>query len=265
MLARFNDTLELVEIVARQVSRAVGSSIELGGSLEFRARRIARCRSSLRRGARRAISSVCQFRVRGAIIDGVRVMGRLPRRAHERLRGLEAASRTSEGALEDVHARQPPGSGRRTRRTEPGRALGGDGDRDGGGSRWPSTGAAKKGELVGVAAALDPEAQTAAAELIEPGARRDRRPARAGVRAREPPLSGGRTLRSGREGSSVSASRWASRLHTRAIGRSDQAPARSGRLTIVRSFTSGETPPMVGRERGDGDRRRFAAPWLALR
>ena len=51
------------------------------------------------------------FRVRGAIIDGVRVVGRLPRRAHERLRGLEAAVRTSEGALEDVHAPQPPGAG----------------------------------------------------------------------------------------------------------------------------------------------------------
>jgi RNA polymerase sigma factor for flagellar operon FliA len=36
-------------------------------------------------------------------------MARLPRRTHERLSGLEAAARVSEGAVEDVYAPQPPG------------------------------------------------------------------------------------------------------------------------------------------------------------
>jgi RNA polymerase sigma factor for flagellar operon FliA len=42
------------------------------------------------------------FRVRGAIIDGVRSIAQLPRRAHERLRAVDAAARVSEGAAEDV-------------------------------------------------------------------------------------------------------------------------------------------------------------------
>jgi RNA polymerase sigma factor for flagellar operon FliA len=44
------------------------------------------------------------FRVRGAIIDGIRSMAQLPRRAHERLSGMAAALRVSEGAADDSFA-----------------------------------------------------------------------------------------------------------------------------------------------------------------
>jgi len=47
--------------------------------------------------------------VRGAIVDGVRSIARLPRRAHERLRALDAAARVSEGAAEDVLGVAPRG------------------------------------------------------------------------------------------------------------------------------------------------------------
>src|SRR5690606_27303369 len=52
------------------------------------------------------------FRVKGAIIDGVRAMSRVPRRVHERLGALAAASRVSEGALEDLQVSPPPGATR---------------------------------------------------------------------------------------------------------------------------------------------------------
>lgn len=42
------------------------------------------------------------FRVRGAIIDGVRSVAQLPRRAYERLNGLSAALKVSEGSADDA-------------------------------------------------------------------------------------------------------------------------------------------------------------------
>ena len=50
------------------------------------------------------------FRVRGAILDGVRASSRLPRRTHERLRALGAATLVSEGAAEDAFAPPAPGA-----------------------------------------------------------------------------------------------------------------------------------------------------------
>ncbi len=44
------------------------------------------------------------YRVRGAMIDGIRKMAPLSRRAHERLSLLQAAHSTSEGASEDLSA-----------------------------------------------------------------------------------------------------------------------------------------------------------------
>ena len=163
-------------------------------------------------GSRRA-----DLAVRGAIIDGVRVMGRLPRRAHERLRGLEAASRTSQGALEDVHARQPPGSGpahadqslsEHLAAMATAMAMG----------LMAEHGRGEEGELVGVAAVDDPEAQTAAAELraIVRSAIGDL-PEQESELVRRHYLEGERFDLVAKDlGLSKS---WASRLHTRAIGR----------------------------------------------
>jgi RNA polymerase sigma factor for flagellar operon FliA len=216
VLARFNDTLELVEIVARQVSRAIGAGIEFGDLLSFG-------REGLLEAARRydpergvPFRAYANFRVRGAIIDGIRVMGRLPRRAHERLRGLEAASRTSEGLLEDLHAPQAPGSG----------AINADRSLSDHLAAMATAiavglvsgpGVTEDGELVGVSAA-DPEAQTADAELraLLRGAIGDL-PEQESELVRRHYLEGERFDAVAKDlGLSKS---WASRLHTRAIGR----------------------------------------------
>jgi RNA polymerase sigma factor FliA len=42
------------------------------------------------------------FRVRGAIIDGIRSLAQLPRPAYERLNGMSAALKVSEGAADDA-------------------------------------------------------------------------------------------------------------------------------------------------------------------
>jgi RNA polymerase sigma factor for flagellar operon FliA len=43
------------------------------------------------------------------MLDGVRQLSHLPRRVHEKLKAFENASRYSEHALEDLHAPAPPG------------------------------------------------------------------------------------------------------------------------------------------------------------
>lgn len=111
VLERFSSALGLVDIVARQILRTLGGASELEELLSFG-------REGLWDAARRFDDSrgvpfrgYANFRVRGAIIDGVRSSARLSRRTHERLNGLQAAARISEGAFEDLSVPRPPGSG----------------------------------------------------------------------------------------------------------------------------------------------------------
>ena len=102
VLERFHSTLELVDLIARQVRRTLGHGVELDDLVSYG-------REGLLEAARRydasrgvPFRSYANFRVRGAVVDGVRANARLPRRLHEKLRAFDAASRVSEGALEDV-------------------------------------------------------------------------------------------------------------------------------------------------------------------
>ena len=111
VLERFSSGLALVDVIARQILRSLGGVADLQDLLSFgreglwdAARRFDESRGVPFRG-------YANFRVRGAIIDGVRASARLSRRTHERLNGLQAATRVSEGALEDVSAPRIPGSG----------------------------------------------------------------------------------------------------------------------------------------------------------
>ena len=111
VLERFSSALGLVDIIARQILRTLGGAGDFEELLSFG-------REGLWDAARRFDDSrgvpfrgYANFRVRGAIIDGVRSSARLSRRTHERLNGLQAAARISEGAFEDVSVPRPPGSG----------------------------------------------------------------------------------------------------------------------------------------------------------
>ncbi|HVJ16097.1 MAG TPA: sigma-70 family RNA polymerase sigma factor [Polyangiaceae bacterium] len=107
---RFDAALDLVESIVRQVARAIGAGVELDELRSFGHEGLldAARRFDAERGV--PFRGYASFRVRGAIIDGVRSLARLPRRTHQRLNGLAAASRTSEGALEDTLAAPPPGA-----------------------------------------------------------------------------------------------------------------------------------------------------------
>ncbi|MDX2054948.1 MAG: sigma-70 family RNA polymerase sigma factor [Polyangiaceae bacterium] len=110
VLERFEQQLELVEIIVRQLARSVGPSMELDDLRSFG-------REGLWEAARRfdpergvPFKAYANFRVKGAVIDGVRATGRLPRRVHARLFALQAASQYSEGKAEDAQVEAAPGS-----------------------------------------------------------------------------------------------------------------------------------------------------------
>lgn len=107
VLERFNEQRDLVEIIARQVTREMGRLVEFDdlrqmgfvGLLEA-ARRFDESRGiPFRRFA--------NYRVRGAMLDGIRKGAPLPRRAHERARALQAALLVAEEASD---ASTPPGT-----------------------------------------------------------------------------------------------------------------------------------------------------------
>ncbi len=112
VLARFQAQLELVEIIARQTLRALGSAVELDDLRSYG-------REGLLDAARKfdadrgvPFRAYANFRVRGAIIDGIRSTAQLPRRTYERLNGLSASLRVSEGTAEDTFAAASAGATR---------------------------------------------------------------------------------------------------------------------------------------------------------
>lgn len=109
VLTRFNESLDLVHRLCRKLARTSGAactaeeleSFGMEGLLEA-ARRFDPDRGVPFRG-------YATFRVKGAIIDGVRSMARLPRHVHDRLKHMDAGQSVSEGAYEDLCAQKAPG------------------------------------------------------------------------------------------------------------------------------------------------------------
>jgi RNA polymerase sigma factor for flagellar operon FliA len=213
----FNATLDLVDIVARQVGRAIGQAVDLDELVSYG-------REGLLDAARRydpsrgvPFRAYANYRVRGAVLDGVRALARLPRRTYERLTALEAASRVSEGAAEDLYAPRPPGSGPVQAEQALAEHLAGMATAMAVG--LVTSGArGEDGEPTSVSGGDDPEEATAKAELL--AVVRDAIEQLSYEEAelvRRHYLEGERFDRVAQElGLSKS---WASRLHTRAIGR----------------------------------------------
>jgi len=217
VLARVESALSLVESLARQVARAVGSHAELEDLVSYG-------REGLLDAARRfdpergvPFRAYASYRVRGAIIDGLRSSGGLPRRAFERLFAMRGADRVSEGALDDTLTPPPPGA----RPSDAERALG---DHLAAMATAVAVGLlyasahGEEGERTAVANTQDPESAVAEAEL-----RVLVRDAIAELPHEEQELVRRHYLQGERfdlvaQELGLSKS-WASRLHTRAVGR----------------------------------------------
>lgn len=100
--ALVHENLDLVDILARQVGRRVGSHVRLDDLTSYGHEGLleASRRFEPERGV--PFRAFATLRVRGAMLDGLRKDQALPRRAHERVRALRAATFASEGAVEDV-------------------------------------------------------------------------------------------------------------------------------------------------------------------
>lgn len=217
VLERFDSALDLVEILAKQIARTLGPTVELGDLVSYG-------REGLLDAARRfdpargvPFRAYASYRVRGSIVDGMRSMARLPRRVHERLRGLAAASEFSAGRLEDMAQPAAPGSSR----ADADRALA---DHLAGMATAMAVGLVlqtahgEEGELVGVAQDQSPEEALARAELLAVVRETIATlPHEEAELVRRHYLEGERfDLVASELGLSKS---WASRLHTRAMGR----------------------------------------------
>jgi RNA polymerase sigma factor for flagellar operon FliA len=116
VLARFEEQLSLVRIIARQVVRELGRTVELE-EMEA-AGRLGLLEAARRFDPERGVpfKRFANYRVRGAMIDAVRKSGPLPRRAWERLRALEASAEVGAAVSEDAGA--APGAGLRPAEAE---------------------------------------------------------------------------------------------------------------------------------------------------
>lgn len=105
VLERFHAELELVNIIASQVARSLGRGVEFDDLVS--AGREGLLDAARRYDAARGIPfrAYANFRVRGAVLDGVRQMSALPRRAYERLAAMEAAVAVSEGEAQFAFAK----------------------------------------------------------------------------------------------------------------------------------------------------------------
>ena len=109
VLARFREGLIAVKPIAIRLKRSLGRVAELDDLISYG-------QSGLLAAARRydpergvPFRAFANFRIRGAMLDGVRKLSHLPRRVHERLKAFENAATFSEGAVEDLNSSPPPG------------------------------------------------------------------------------------------------------------------------------------------------------------
>jgi RNA polymerase sigma factor for flagellar operon FliA len=102
ILERFHSHLDLVDVIARQLAREIGRSVELDDLRSMGQQGLLEAARRFDEGRGVSFRRFANYRVRGAMLDGVRKSAPLPRRAHARVRALEAALLVSEAAAEDA-------------------------------------------------------------------------------------------------------------------------------------------------------------------
>lgn len=104
VMDRFQAELRLVEVMARQLQREVGEVLDVDELVSFGQEGL--LTASRRYDPDRGIPfrKYAHHRVRGAMLDGMRSHGSLPRRAHEKLRVLQTANLMTSGFFDDNSA-----------------------------------------------------------------------------------------------------------------------------------------------------------------
>ncbi|MFO0680373.1 MAG: sigma-70 family RNA polymerase sigma factor [Polyangiaceae bacterium] len=105
VMARIHECLPLVDVLARQMRRHVGTSVQFDELVSAGREGLLGAARSF--DASRGVPFRCwaALRIRGSMIDGVRKIGGIPRRVYQRLRALEAAD-----AVQDAHVEADAGA-----------------------------------------------------------------------------------------------------------------------------------------------------------
>jgi RNA polymerase sigma factor for flagellar operon FliA len=96
VLARFHAELDLVDIIARQMGRRVSRTVSLDDLRSFGREGLLQAARSFDASRGVPFRRWANVRIRGAMIDGLRQWGNLPRRLYRELRALEAADHVLE-------------------------------------------------------------------------------------------------------------------------------------------------------------------------
>ena len=218
VLARFNEALPAIKPIAFRLRRSLGRAAEIDDLISYG-------QSGLLEAARRydpdrgvPFRAFANYRIRGAMLDGVRKLSHLPRRVHERLKAFENAALYSDGALEDLNAPAPPGQTAADRERRLVEHLAGMATAMAMGLISEPALDDQGGATAIAAWQLSPEEQSSRHQLLEMVQRGiDTLPEQEAVLIRRHYLEGERFDQVAAElGLSKS---WASRLHSRAIGR----------------------------------------------
>ncbi len=107
VLGRFRSELDLVDLNARQVARRLAaSSVTIDDLRSFGQEGLLQAARSFDASRGVPFRRWANLRIRGAMIDGVRQWGQLPRRVYQELRALSAANQLRE-AQEEENAAHP--------------------------------------------------------------------------------------------------------------------------------------------------------------
>ncbi|HEY4016806.1 MAG TPA: sigma-70 family RNA polymerase sigma factor [Polyangiaceae bacterium] len=93
VLARFHGELDLVQILARQLARRIAAPVTVDDLASFGQEGLLLAARTFDASRGVPFRRWANLRIRGAMIDGVRQWGGLPRRVYHELRALEAGDR----------------------------------------------------------------------------------------------------------------------------------------------------------------------------
>jgi RNA polymerase sigma factor for flagellar operon FliA len=107
VLNRFESELDLVDLVARQVSRRIGPAVTLDDLRSFGREGLLQAARTFDAERGVPFRRWANLRIKGAVIDGVRRWGGMPRRVYRELRAMEAADAV-QAAYDEEHAGHSP-------------------------------------------------------------------------------------------------------------------------------------------------------------
>ena len=101
VVSRVHEGMTLVEIIANQLRRELGGRVVHGDLVSFGQEGLLSAARTFDASLGVPFRRWANYRIRGAMLDGVRSSSMLPRSVYARVRALESGHRTAEAAAED--------------------------------------------------------------------------------------------------------------------------------------------------------------------